>query len=106
VEGVIREIDFDQGIVWWILAAMPIGFLGIVLYRLKVISARILVYIFSPMSILMGNLAAIWKAAPNLNLGLKLLLVICLTLFESPFIFYRLLYYKVLELLHNDDRMR
>ena len=88
------EIDFDQGIVWWILATMPIVFLGIVLYRLKVISARILVYIFGPMSILVGNLAAIWKAAPNLNLGPKLLILICLTLFESPFIFCRLSHYN------------
>lgn len=63
-------IDFDKGIIWWILVAIPVALVGTVLYRKRVVSAEILVWVFTPLTLIVSNLAAIWQAAPNLHLGL------------------------------------
>lgn len=80
------EFDFDGAAIWFLIAALPVALVGMGLYRKRVISAEILVCVFGPLSLIVGNLVFIWKAAPALHIGLKLLFAVCATLVVLPFV--------------------
>lgn len=80
------EIDFDKGIAWWALVAIPMALLSLILYRKKVISAQMLVWGLTPVILITSNLVAIWQAAPDLSLGVKMLIAICATVLILPFL--------------------
>ncbi len=80
------EFDFDSAAFWFLVGALPVALVGIVLYRKRVINAEIVVRVFSPLALIVGNVIFIWKAAPTLHIGLKLLFVVCATLAVLPFI--------------------
>jgi|YNPMSStandDraft_1061717.scaffolds.fasta_scaffold43400_2 hypothetical protein len=80
------KIDFDTGIIWWTLVAIPLTLLSIILYRKKIISAKALVRGCTPIILIASNLVAISQAAPDLHLISKLLIAIGATLLIIPFL--------------------
>jgi hypothetical protein len=79
------KLDFDRAAIWFLIAASPVALVGIALYRKKVIRPEIMVCVFGPLSLIVGNMVFIWKAAPALHIGLKILFIICATSLVLPF---------------------
>lgn len=79
-------IEVHKGIICWILIAVPMSLVSLLLYRRKIISAKVLVWVCTPVILLTSNLVAVWQMIPSLKLGLQLLLAVFATLLVLPFL--------------------
>ena len=79
-------MELDRGIIWWVATAIPIAVVGLILYRRRMVSAKVAVWVFTPLALLVGNLVALWHAAPTLGACWKFLLALFATLLVLPFL--------------------
>jgi len=80
-----NRVAFDRAAVWFIIAALPLALVGMLLYKIKMISAKVLIYVFGMISLIVGNLVFIWRAIPTLQFEIKLLFAVGATLLVLPF---------------------
>lgn len=80
------EMDFNKGIICWALVAIPLSLISIVLYRRKVISAEVLIWVCTPVVLVTSNLVAVWRVVPGLKPALKLLIAVSAMLLVMPFL--------------------